>query len=86
MEKLRSDPSRIAPSHVELKINEKLVEIYHREELLWRQRSRIDWLTSGDKNTEFFHLRASIYRKKNMIKALQNWLGVMSNDTEELKG
>ena len=85
LEKLRANPSRTAPSHVELKINENLVELYHRGEILWRQRSRIEWLTSGDKNTRFFHLRASIRRKKNMIKALQNSLGVMSDDPEELK-
>ena len=54
LEKLQSDPNHTAPTHVELKINEKLVELYHREELMWRQRSRIQWLTSGDKNTIFF--------------------------------
>ena len=70
LDRLRGDPTRTAPTRIELKINENLVELYHREEILWRQRSRIEWLTSGDKNTRFFHLRASIRRKKNMIKAL----------------
>lgn len=85
LEKLRSDASRTAPTHVELKINEKLVELYHREEVMWRQRSRVQWLSSGDRNTKFFHLRASIRRKKNMIKALQNSLGVITYDPDELK-
>ena len=52
---------------------------------MWRQRSRIVWLTEGDKNTKFFHLRASIQRKKNMIKALQNSLGVEISDPDELR-
>lgn len=43
--------SRTGPSHVELKINERLVELYHHEEILWRQRSRINWLAKGEKNT-----------------------------------
>lgn len=85
LEKLRSNPNRTAPSHTKLNINENPVELYHREEILWRQRSRVDWLTSGDKNTKFSHLRASIRRNKNMIRALQNSLGVLVDDPEVLK-
>ena len=85
LEDLRADPARIAPSHNELKINQNLIEVYHREEVMWRQRSRIEWLTAGDRNTKFFHLRASIRRKKNMIKALQNSLGVVVDDPAELR-
>jgi hypothetical protein len=82
---LRAEPMRTGPSFLEQKINERLVELYHREELLWRQRSRIEWLNAGDKNTKFFHLRASMRRKKNMIKALSNALGIMVDDPAELK-
>ena len=85
LEDLRADPARIAPSHNELKINQNLIEMYHREEVMWRQRSRIEWLNVGDRNTKFFHLRASIRRKKNMIKALQNSLGVVVDDPAELR-
>ena len=70
LDELRGDPLRVAPTHVELKTNERLIELYHREEIMWRQRARIDWLASGDQNTKFFHMRASLRRKKNMIKAL----------------
>lgn len=85
LERLRSIPDRTAPTHVELKINEKLVELYHREELMWRQRARLEWLSAGDRNTRFFHLRASQRRKRNMIKALANSLGVLTEDPGELK-
>lgn len=70
LEILKNVPGRDGPSHRELKINERLVELYLREEILMRQRSRVDWLTDGDRNTRFFQLRASLRRRKNHIKSL----------------
>lgn len=85
LEEFKNDLSRVGPTHAELKINEQLIEMYHREEIMWRQRARAECLSSGDRNTKFFHMRASLRRKKNMIKALQNSLGVEISDLEELK-
>ena len=85
LQQLRDDPARTGPVHVEIKICDRLVELYHREEIMWRQRSRLQWLTEGNRNTRFFHMRVSMRRKKNMIKALSNSLGIYTEDHVELK-
>ena len=51
-----------------------------------RQRSRVDWLQAGDRNTSFFHARASARRKTNRISYLLREDGTRCEDREELKG
>ena len=80
LERLRGSPNRSGPSQVEVKINDGLIELYLREELMWRQRSRVQWLWEGDHNTHFFHLQASMRRLKNLIKAPQKPDGQVTED------
>ena len=81
---LRAAPGRTGPNHEEIKISDQLAELHHREETMWRQRSRIQWLAEGDKNTRFFHQRASHRKKKNKISRLRRPDGVEVEDPEEL--
>lgn len=61
------------------------MELNHRVEIVWQQRSRVLWLTSGDKNTNFFHLRASQRKKKNKIVRLKRADGQFTEDEQEME-
>ncbi|CAM8941916.1 unnamed protein product [Rhodiola kirilowii] len=56
-----------------------------REEILWKQRSRISWLSEGDDNTRFFHACANARRRSSDIKLLQRSNGEYTSNPEEVK-
>ncbi|XP_071676941.1 uncharacterized protein [Lolium perenne] len=47
-------------------------ELLYKEEMLWLQRSRIDWLREGDRNTMYFHQKAKWHARRNKITKLKD--------------
>ncbi|XP_073360443.1 uncharacterized protein [Aegilops tauschii subsp. strangulata] len=83
---LRAAPDRIGPSIEEKEVQDRMVELSYREEIMMRQRSRITWLSHGDNNTQYFQKKASARRARNRIVQLQRLDGSMSSDPEEMAG
>ena len=55
------------------------------EEATWRPRSRSIWLSSGDKNTKFFHKYATLRRYQNTIWDIEDETGVLQSSEFEIK-
>lgn len=83
---LRADPLCVGPGTEEKRIQDRMVEVAYREEIIMRQRSRIKWLSEGDSNTQYFQKKASARRAKNRITQLQRPDGSVSSDPNELVG
>ncbi|XP_073362462.1 uncharacterized protein [Aegilops tauschii subsp. strangulata] len=55
-------------------------ELLYKEEMMWLQRSRVEWLKHGDRNTKFFHRKAVWRARKNKIKGLIDTEGNYQTD------
>ena len=66
------------PSALRLsQLKKKLVEAYSREESFWKQKSRADWMHSGDKNSKFFHASIKNMRSKYGLTKLVDDNGIV---------
>ncbi|KAL5750859.1 hypothetical protein ACOSP7_025462 [Xanthoceras sorbifolium] len=63
----------------------KLDKVLAKKEEYWRQRSRTLWLQGGDKNTKFFHSKASLRRKRNRILGLMDDNGTWRDKDFEIE-
>ena len=57
-----------------------------KQEVYWAQRSCVNWIKHGDKNTSFFHSKASQRRQRNYIKGILDPQGSWREDIEEVAG
>lgn len=57
---------------LEAKIRRELEEVMAQEELHWYQKSRVEWLRNGDRNTTFFQLSSVVRQWKNKVMAIKN--------------
>ncbi|KAL5548251.1 hypothetical protein UlMin_003482 [Ulmus minor] len=67
-----------------LEMEKRLDSLQNRNEIYWKQRSRMEWLAHGDHNSKLFHLKATERKKKNMIDGLLDNNSVWHTDPTKL--
>lgn len=58
----------------------ELEKLLKEEELTWKQRAHLHWMRDTDKNTKYFHAKASARKRKNTINSLVDNAGNLSSD------
>lgn len=71
LENIRFNSLWSGPTREEKGLMNRISELMAREEAMAKQRSRIQWLAEGDRNTAFFHSRAKERSRTNKIKSLK---------------
>ena len=54
----------------------ELEDLLLKEEVHWRQKSRVKWIKEGDCNSKFFHRMTNGRRSRKFIKSLISEMGV----------
>jgi hypothetical protein len=73
-------------SILEANIKSGLEELLIKEEILWKSKSREQWLTCKDLNTRFFHTSTLIRRRSNSVDYLQKDSGAWVSQRAEIGG
>jgi hypothetical protein len=71
LDALQHSPNFTNFSFKEQSLQKAIDNLMRQEEILWRNKSREQWLSCKDLNTKFFHLSTIIKRRRNAIDFLK---------------
>ncbi|XP_012851547.1 PREDICTED: uncharacterized protein LOC105971242 [Erythranthe guttata] len=64
-------------------VRAELEQAYGDDDMYWRQRNRVQWIQEGDRNTRFFHSKATIRRRTNRVDRLKDTEGIWKEKDED---
>ncbi|KAL4363646.1 hypothetical protein GQ457_04G012640 [Hibiscus cannabinus] len=56
---------------LEAKLKRELDKVLAQEESMWLQRSRVNWISEGDRNTSYYHMATRVRREHNKVRLLK---------------
>jgi hypothetical protein len=59
--------------------------LIQKEEQWWSQRAKTNWLQHGDKNSKFFHFKASQRQRKNKINYIKDRQGNIQTQNKDIQ-
>ncbi|KAK8690406.1 hypothetical protein V6N13_073940 [Hibiscus sabdariffa] len=71
-------------SNLESELLMELESILDQEDLLWRQKSRNDWIVLGDRNTRYFYIQAICRKQQTRVTTLKLSTGEWCSDATTL--
>ena len=66
------------------KIRKEINDFLDCEKIMWQQRSKVQWMGLGDRNTKYFHTKAFGRKKKKTITKLMDEMAVWRESTLEV--
>eukprot|EP00253_Pinus_taeda_P032924 PITA_32924 len=67
------------------KCNQDWYNFCKQEEIFWRQKSRVQWLKEGERNTRFFHRSTMANKVHNIISVIKDEGGNLHNSHAEIE-
>ena len=85
LERVQSFPISAATCDLRIQCEKKLDDLHSKHEAYWYLRSRVAEVRDGDRNSKYFHHKASQRKKRNFVKGLCDDNGVWQEDGNSIE-
>ena len=85
LQQIQNSISTIEDVRLERSLRNDLEELLNREELMWAQKARSNWILQGDRNIKFFQTVVRQRRARNRIIQIKNDLGCFTENPNEIE-